>query len=76
MIVGGVSADSLIAGGRRRLTDCGWQAEYLAPEMLDQLQGGGMGYGPEVCDACPRCPHTMPAYVHVARMRVPFRVCV
>jgi hypothetical protein len=52
VIVGGVSADSLIAGGRRRLTDCGWQAEYLAPEMLDQLQGGGMGYGPEVCDAC------------------------
>ena len=26
------------------------QAEYLAPEMLDQLQGGGMGYGPEVPD--------------------------
>eukprot|EP00292_Cryptomonas_paramecium_P005260 CAMPEP_0113693906 /NCGR_PEP_ID=MMETSP0038_2-20120614/19947_1 /TAXON_ID=2898 /ORGANISM="Cryptomonas paramecium" /LENGTH=436 /DNA_ID=CAMNT_0000616075 /DNA_START=53 /DNA_END=1359 /DNA_ORIENTATION=- /assembly_acc=CAM_ASM_000170 len=28
-------------------TVCG-TAEYLAPEMLDQLQGGGSGYGPEV----------------------------
>jgi len=28
-------------------TVCG-TAEYLAPEMLDQLQGGGIGYGPEV----------------------------